>query len=81
MAEDYVVRYGGDSFLSVQRSQYMAKHEAERFYNRVKLDVSTTWKELIYEPLDVEDAQYLIKSDSVRVIDLGLCKIAIPANI
>lgn len=75
--DDYVVRYGDDS-EKTNRSFYMPKAGAEKFYSELRLGVETTWKELLYEPLDEEDTQYVLKSDSVRVVDLGLCKVAVP---
>lgn len=46
--------------------------------NKIKLDIITTWKELLYEPLEKEDVQEIIKSDSVKIVDLGICKMALP---
>lgn len=74
---DYVVRFGNDNGY-VDRSEYMSKEQAEKFYNKIKLDIRTTWKELLYEPLEKEDIQEIIKSDSVKIIDLGICKMALP---
>ena len=79
MNEDYVVRYGGDNgIFSINRSDYMTKKDATKFYNSIKLDVSTTWKELLYEPLDISEKQEVIKRDEVRVVDFGMCKIPVP---
>lgn len=75
--EDYVVRYGDDNG-NTNRSFYMSKKGAKKFYSRLALGTETTWKELLHEPLSEEDSQYIIQSDSVRVVDLGLCKIALP---
>jgi len=77
--EDYIVRYGNDNG-NVQRSFYMNKQRASRFYGKIKLDTKTTWKELLYEPLDQENVQKIVKSDGIRVVDLGICKIAIPTT-
>ena len=74
---DYVVRYGNDNGY-VERSDYMSKEQAEKFYNKIKLNIRTTWKELLYEPLEKEDVQEIIKSDSVKIVDLGICKMALP---
>ncbi len=71
--EDYVVRYGNE--FNINRSFYMSKEQAEKFYLHLELDVNTTWKELLYEPINEEDTQYILKSSSVKVIDLGLCKV------
>lgn len=75
--DEYVVRYGNDGSFT-DRSDYMDKDNAKRFYDKIKLDTNITWKELLYEPLDEEEGQYIIESDSVRVVDLGICKIAVP---
>ena len=75
--DDYVVRFGNDGGY-VERSDYMSKEQAEKFYNKIKLDIRTTWKELLYEPLEKEDVQEIIKSDSVKIVDLGICKMALP---
>ncbi len=77
MQNDYVVRYGNDSGY-VERSDYMSKEQAEKFYNRIKLNIRVTWKELLYEPLEKEDVQEVIKSDSVEIVDLGVCKAVLP---
>lgn len=75
--EDYVVRYGSHEG-NVARSDYMSKDNALKFYNTLELDNKTHWKELLYEPLDKEDVQEIIKSDSVKLVNLGICTIAIP---
>lgn len=75
--EDYVVRFGNDKGY-VERSDYMSKEQAEKFYNKIKLSIRTTWKELLYEPLEKEDVQEIIKSDHAEIVDLGICKVAIP---
>lgn len=74
---DYVVRFGNDNGY-VERSDYMSKEQAEKFYNKIELSTRTTWKELLYEPLEKEDVQEIIKSDSVKIVDLGICKMALP---
>jgi hypothetical protein len=74
--DDYVVRFGNDS-ERIERSDYMSKEQAEKFYNRIKLNMRITWKELLYEPLEKEDVQEVIKSDSVQIVDLGICKVAL----
>ena len=76
--EDYVVRYGGSNYIG--RSEYVNKRKAEKIYDKINLDTKTTWKELLYEPLDEPEKQIIIKSDSVKVLNLGICKIAIPEN-
>lgn len=73
---DYVVRCGNDNGY-VERSDYMSKEQAEKFYNKIELSTRTTWKELLYEPLEKEDVQEIIKSDNVEIVDLGICKVAI----
>lgn len=79
MNEDYVVRYGNDSTY-MDRTDYMCKKEALKAYDKINLgnETSLTWKELLYEPLEEEGKQYIIKSDSVKIVDLGICKIAVP---
>lgn len=74
---DYVVRFGNDNGY-VERSDYMSKEQAEKFYNKIELNTRTTWKELLYEPLEKEDVQEIIKSDNVKIVDLGICKVALP---
>lgn len=75
--DDYVVRYGNDIGY-VDRSDYMSKGQAEKFYNKIELNTRTTWKELLHEPLEDENVQEIIKSDSVKIVDLGICKMALP---
>lgn len=75
--DDYVVRYGNDNGY-VDRSDYMPKGQAEKFYNKIELNTRTTWKELLHEPLEDENVQEIIKSDSVKIVDLGICKMALP---
>ena len=76
--EDYVVRYGGESFT--QRSLYMTEAEAIKFYAKVELNTSTTWKEMLYEPLEEPEKQAVVRSDAVKVIDLGIGKVAVPVR-
>ena len=71
--EDYVVRSGNE--LSPNRSDYMNEADARKFYNNLKLDSSITWKELLYEPLNILDKQEILERDSVRVINLGFTKL------
>lgn len=75
--DDYVVRFGNNNGY-VERSDYMSKEQAEKFYNKIKLNIRTTWKELLYEPLEDENVQEIIKSDNVEIVDLGICKVALP---
>ena len=75
--DDYVVRFGNDNEW-VERSDYMSKEQAEKFYNKIELSTRITWKELLYEPLEKEDVQEIIKSDNVKIVDLGICKVALP---
>ena len=74
--DDYVVRFGNEMGY-VERSDYISKEQAEKFYNKIKLNIRTTWKELLYEPLEKEDVQEIIKSDNVEIVDLGICKMAL----
>lgn len=76
--DDYVVRFGNDNGYA-ERSDYMPKEQAEKFYNKIKLSVKITWKELLYEPLEKEDVQEIVKSDNAEIVDLGICKVALPA--
>lgn len=73
--EDYYVRYGNEQ---PNRTFYMTLKEAEKQYDEIILDIKTTWKELIYEPLEQEEVQKIIKSDEVKVFDLLGIKVAIP---
>ena len=75
--DDYVVRYGNDIGY-VDRSDYMSKGQAEKFYNKIELNTRTTWKELLHEPLEDGNVQEIIKSDSVKIVDLGICKMTLP---
>lgn len=74
--ENYFIRYGSDT--TTNRSDYMTLKEAEKEYNRKQLDINITWKELIHEPLEEEDTQNILKSDSIKIIDLGICKVTVP---
>ena len=74
---DYVVRFGNDNGY-IERSDYMSKEQAEKFYNKIELSTRTTWKELLHEPLEDENVQEIIKSDSVKIVDLGICKMTLP---
>lgn len=76
MAYDYVIRFGGDGFM--ERTFRMTEREANRFYNKIELNTSITWKELWYEPLDDLKKQVIVRSDAVKVLDLGIGKIALP---
>ena len=76
MDNDYVVRFGGETFTD--RSNYMTEKEAHKLYDKVKLNTSTTWKELLYEPLEEPEKQEVVRSDAVKVVDLGLCKVVVP---
>ena len=75
--DDYVVRFGNDNGY-VERSDYMTKEQAEKFYNKIKLSMRITWKELLYEPLE-EEVQEVVKSDNAEIVDLDICKVALPA--
>lgn len=76
--DDYVVRFGNDNSY-VKRSDYMSKEQAEKFYNKIKLSMMVTWKELLYEPLEEDEVQEIVKSDNAEIVDLGICKVALPA--
>ena len=76
MRYDYVVRFGGETFTN--RTDYMTEKEAHKFYDKLELDISTTWKELLHEPLEEAEKQVIVKSDAVKVMDLGICKVAVP---
>lgn len=73
---DFIVRYGGED--SVSRTDYLTEKEAIKFYNKLELDTVITWKELIHEPIDEPEVQVVIMSASVKVIDLGIGKLAVP---
>lgn len=79
MNEDYIVRYGNNDTY-INRTDYMCKKEALKAYDKINLGNETglIWKELLYEPLEEKETQYIIKSDSVKIVDLGICKIAVP---
>lgn len=64
MMNDYVVRYGNDSGY-VERSDYMSKEQAEKFYNKIKLNIRATWKELLYEPLGKDEQSRRLRMDSI----------------
>ena len=73
---DFVVRYG-NSDLSA-RSYYMTYDEALKEFESVKLDLSTTWKEIIWEPLDREEVQVVMKEEEVKVIEIFGKKLVVP---
>lgn len=61
---DYIVRFGNDSGY-VERSGYMSKEQAEKFYNKIKLNIIVTWKELQYEPLERDKQSKRLRMDSI----------------
>lgn len=77
--EDYYVRYGGDGWAN--RTVYMTEKKAQRKFDKIKLDTEITWKQLVYEPLEIEGTQYIIKEETVEVLDFGFFgKVAIPVK-
>lgn len=64
MPNDYVVRFGNDSGY-VERSNYMSKEQAEKFYNKIRLNIRATWKELLYEPLEKDKQSRRLRMDSI----------------
>lgn len=44
MNDEYYVRWGVDGHC-LDRSDYMTRKEAEKFYNKIKLSEKITWKE------------------------------------
>lgn len=75
--DDYVVRFGNDNGY-VERSDYMPKEQAEKFYNKIKLSMRITWKELLYEPLEKDEVQEVVRSDNAEIVDFGICKVVLP---
>lgn len=76
-ADDYFVRYGGES-PKWKTEPDMTYAQAVKFYDKLKLDEGTTWKELIYRPVSEKEPQLLLRSDAVRVVDLGIAKMVVP---
>lgn len=74
---DFVVRYGNDT--SVNRGFFDTYAQVEKEYNSIKLDAQTTWKQILWEPLDKHDVQVVIKEDSIRIIEVLGMKIVVPA--
>lgn len=74
---DFVVRYGNDT--SVNRGFFDTYAQVEKEFNSIKLDSKTTWKQILWEPLDKPDAQEVIKEESVRVIEVLGVKFVVPA--
>ena len=74
---DFVVRYGNDT--SVNRGFFDTYAQVEKEFNSIKLDSKTTWKQILWEPLDKSDVQVVIKEESVRVIEVLGVKFVVPA--
>lgn len=74
---DFVVRYGNDT--SVNRGFFDTYAQVEKEYDSIKLDAQTTWKQILWEPLDKHDVQVVVKEDSIRVIEVLGMKIVVPA--
>ena len=74
---DFVVRYGNDT--SVNRGFFDTYAQVENEFNSIKLDAKTTWKQILWEPLDKPDVQMVIKEESVRVIEVLGAKFVVPA--
>ena len=74
---DFVVRYGNDT--SVNRGFFDTYAQVEKEFNSIKLDAKTTWKQILWEPLDKPDVQVVIKEESVRVIEVLGTKFVVPA--
>ena len=57
---EYYIRWGTDTVLG--RSDYESESEARKLFNKKVLSFEKCqWVELWHEPLDEEDAQYLIE--------------------
>ena len=65
---DFIVRYGNDN--SVNRGFYDTYENAIKEYSSIKLDSNTTWKQLLWEPLDKLDVQKIIMEDSAKVLQM-----------
>lgn len=63
---DFVVRCGSDNHVS--RGFFDTYEQVLREYDSIKLDERTTWKQILWEPLDKPNVQVIIKEDSVNVI-------------
>lgn len=74
---DFVVRYGNDT--SVNRGFFDTYAQVEKEFNSIKLDTKTTWKQILWEPLDKPDVQVVVKEESVRVIEVLGVKFVVPA--
>lgn len=66
-AEDYFVRYGDRSGV-IDRTFYDTLANISKAYDKIKLGLLVTWKELIFEPLDIPEHQEVIKDDEVTLI-------------
>ena len=74
---DFIVRYGNDT--SVNRGFFDTYVQVEKEFNSIKLDVRTTWKQILWEPLDKPDTQVVIKEESIRVIEVLGVKFVVTA--
>ena len=66
MSEDYVVRYGYEN--KTNRTEYTTQEKARKEFEKLKLDSSVTWAELLYEPLAEEETQILIDEFEKQII-------------
>lgn len=73
---DFVVRYGNRDLSA--RSYYMTYDQALKEFESVKLDLSTTWKEIIWEPLDRVDVQVVVKEEEVKIVEVLGKKFVVP---
>ena len=67
--EEYVVRYGNEESV-LGRSDYDTLKNCEKFISKLTNNSDVTWFELLYEPLDEDDAQYIVRRGEKDLIDL-----------
>ena len=74
--DDFVIRYGDEE--QIFRTQYMTFKDANKEFNKLKLDSKVIWAELIYEDLNKLDHQEVLDSFEKQVQDFGFCKFVMP---
>lgn len=75
---DFVVRYGNDRMTA--RSFYDTYDQILKEFESIKLDLSTTWKEIIWEPLDKKEVQVVVKEEEVKIVEILGKKFVVPVR-
>ena len=65
---DFIVRYGNNN--SVNRGFFDTYDQVIKEYDSIKLNADITWKQIIWEPLDRPETQFVIKQDEVTVMEI-----------